>query len=181
MDRGWGFLKGRAGMSTTTDIQVRWAIPRDYHAIAQIDAASFAPHSNWSALQYREYLRGHNVIGLVADSSRLRHTLAGDVAGFMTYELHDGTTLHLTAIAVHPAVRHQGVGRAMIAKLVSKMNDSTRRTEIRAATREGNLTGQLFLRGCGFRCVRIERRYYADGDDAYVFRLRRAEIGSYVA
>ena len=157
---------------------VRWIIGNDLEAVADIDRASFDAAVNWNAGQYKAYLRQRNVVGWVADCSRLQHTLAGGIGGFITYEMQDGLYM-ITSIAVHPAVRHQGVGRAMIAKLVEKLRDSDRRASIMAATREDNLPAHLFFRGVGFRCTHTERRYYVDGADAYWFRLRKSDIGEY--
>jgi ribosomal-protein-alanine N-acetyltransferase len=95
-----------------------------------------------------------------------------EVVGFMIYELHP-KTLHVLNFAVHPDARRQGVGRAMVGKLTSKLTPSGRNTIV-LEVRETNLIAQLCYRSLGFRAVRVIRDFYHDcNDDAYQMRYRR--------
>src|SRR5262249_39723921 len=105
-----------------------------------------------------------NCIGMVAEQ-------ADKVVGYMIYELHK-TKLHIVNLAVHPTWRRRGVGRQMVAKLVSKLS-SHRRTRISLEVRETNLAAQLFFRALEFLAIKVARGYYDDtGEDAYLMQYQ---------
>ncbi len=141
-----------------TRVHIRWMIRRDMPEVLQIEQESF--DYSWTEEDFLRCLRQRNCIGMVAEQ--------GDkVVGFMIYELHK-TKLHILNFAVPAAVRRQGVGAQMVAKLVSKLS-SHRRTRITLEVRETNLAAQLFFRSQEFRAVRVLRAYYEDsGEDAFL-------------
>jgi ribosomal-protein-alanine N-acetyltransferase len=126
--------------------------------VLAIEHASF--DYPWCEEEFLRVLRQRNCIGMVAEH--------GDrVVGFMIYELHK-SKLQLLNFAVAPQLRRAGIGRQMVAKLVSKLS-SHRRTRIVLAVRETNLDAQLFFRVQGFRATEVLREHFADtNEDAYV-------------
>lgn len=151
-----------AGLTRITP-QIRWMLRRDMPETLAIEARSF--ERQWSEEDFIRCLRQRNCIGMVAEH-------AERVVGFMLYELHRNR-LHVLNFAVHPDFRRRGVGRAMIAKLRSKLS-SQRRNCINLEVRETNLAAQLFFRACGFRAVSVLRDFYVDSPDeaAYLMQLR---------
>jgi ribosomal-protein-alanine N-acetyltransferase len=71
----------------------------------------------------------------------------------MVYELHKDR-LQLLNIAVSPYWRFQGVGRAMVDKLMSKLRPG-RREQVHVLVDDGNLGAHLFFKATGFRATEI--------------------------
>ena len=146
---------------------IRWMIRRDMPEVLSIEKGSF--EFSWDEDDFIRFLRQRCCIGMVAEHGE-------QVVGFMVYELHR-KRFHLLRFAVHPDVRRQGVGAAMVAKLRSKQSRPTIRFEVR----ETNVPAQLFLQTFGFRAVAVLRGFYDDTDeDAYVMEYSKAQIGHLV-
>ena len=151
---------------STCQVHNRWMIRRDLAEVLAIEDASY--EFPWSEDDFIRCLRQRNTIGMVAEVNER-------VAGFMLYEMHR-QRLHVLNFAVQPAMRRRGVGAAMVAKLVSKLNQN--RNRIMLEVRESNLTAQLFFRSQGFAATATLRDFYEDTDEAaYLMQYR---VGSEV-
>lgn len=129
--------------------------------VLSIERASF--QFPWTEEEFLCCLRQRNCIGTVAESK------FGVINGFMIYELHK-STLRVLNFAVTPEVRGQGVGCAMVDRLVDKLSQQNRR-RIELEIRETNIEAQLFFSHRGFRAVRVLRQHYDEtGEDGYLFR-----------
>jgi ribosomal-protein-alanine N-acetyltransferase len=143
-------------------VHIRWMIRRDMPEVLEIEGEGF--EFPWSEDDFIRCLRQRNCIGMVAERD-------DRVAGFMIYELHK-LRLHVLNFAVAREFRRRGVGRQMVAKLVSKLSRE-RRTRILLEVRETNLAAQLFFRQCDFRAVSVLRDFYEDTtEDAYLMQYR---------
>lgn len=150
-------------------VHIRWMIRRDMPSVIGIEENSF--EFPWSEDEFIRCLRQRNCIGMVAE-------LSEQVVGFMIYELHKNR-LHILNFSVHPDFRRQGIGRAMVDKLVGKLSYQ-RRSRIMLEVRETNLPAQLFFKDLGFRAISVLREFYDDSpEDAYLmqFRYRPSETG----
>lgn len=137
-------------------------IRRDMPAVLAIEEQSF--EFAWTEDDFIRCLRQRNCIGMVAEQD-------DQVVGFMIYELHKNR-LHVLNFAVAQHMRRQGIGRAMVGKLLSKLSHE-RRNRIMLEVRETNLDAQLFFKQIGFRAVSVLRDFYDDSDeDAYVMQYR---------
>lgn len=145
------------------DVNIRWLIRRDMPEVLRIERECFP--CPWSEDEFLCYLRERHTIGNVCEVGQ-------QIVGFMIYELHP-KRLQLINLAVDPAYRWEGAGRAMIGKLVSKLVLG-RRERIAAEVNERNLPGQLFFRGCGFRAVKVLQNASDDGSAAYRMEYRLA-------
>lgn len=144
------------------DVQIRWLIRRDMGRVLQIEQDSF--ENPWSEEDFLCCLRQRNCIGMVAEH-------AGEVVGFIIYELHKAQ-LRVLNIAVAPESRRSGVGTQIITRLIEKLSQQRRR-EILLEVRESNLVAQLFYKAQGFRAVCVLRRHYEDTEeDGYVMRYK---------
>ena len=142
--------------------QVRWLIRRDMHDVLIIERASFP--DPWTEEDFLHCLRQRYCIGMVAERDGL-------IVGYMIYTLHD-KRLELLNLAVLPDCRRQGVGRAMVDKLIDKLNQQRRR-RISLKVIESNLPGQLFFRAMGFRARKVVHGWYDTTDeDAYLMDYR---------
>lgn len=137
---------------------VRWMIRRDFPEVHAIDAASFDPP--WGEEAMFAVLRQRNCIGMVAEKDER-------VVGFMVYELHR-EKIRLLTLCVHPEWRRRGVGRQLVYKLFAKLSEH-RRTSIEVLANERSLGAQLFLKALAFSAYGVERGFYCDGSDAYLF------------
>ena len=72
----------------------------------------------------------------------------------------------MTYVAVDPTFRRKGVGKALIARLISKLND--KRSRLVLFVSEYNLELQLFLKGVGFKAVQVRRT--DEGNSEYKFQ-----------
>lgn len=148
----------------------RWLIRRDMPEVLEIEWAAFDHF--WTEEDFLSVLRQRNCIGMIVSKSS-----CDPIAGFMIYELHK-YKLRLLNMAVHPDMRRQGYGRAMIERLVGKLHPS-RRKQIVLEVREENLCAQQFFRATGLVCTQVIRDHYADTDsDAYrfVFDIEAKEL-----
>lgn len=144
-------------------MHIRWMIRRDMPSVLAIEQASF--DFAWTEEDFIRCLRQRNVIGMVVEDE------ADKIVGFMVYELHKAK-LKILNMAVGREHRRQGVGSAIIAKLVSKLAHN-RRTRLAVELRETNLDAQLFYRANGFKAWRVLRDFYEDaGEDAYLMQYK---------
>lgn len=153
-------------MSTQAKIipHIRWMIRRDMDAVLAIESDCF--QFPWDEDAFIRCLRQRNCIGMVAED--------GDrVVGYMVYELHKHK-LHLLNFAVAWSHRGKGVGAAMVANLVSKLNRQ-RRTRMVTEVRETNLDALLFFRSQGFEATELLRDYYDDTDEDAIVMVRRCD------
>jgi ribosomal-protein-alanine N-acetyltransferase len=149
---------------------IRWMIRRDMPDVLHIEQQCF--EHVWSEDDYIRCLRNRNVIGMVAEHQER-------IVGSMIYELHK-SRLHILNFAVHPDFQRQGVGAAMVQKLVGKLSPRQgSRNRIMLEVREKNLPAQLFWRSLGFRAVSVLRDFYDDspGEAAYLFCYKIAPAG----
>ena len=149
-------------METMLRIHIRWMITRDMPEVLAIEDAVF--QFPWSEEDFVRCLRQRNCIGMVAEVEER-------VVGYMIYELHKNR-LHILNFGVHAGMQRQGVGRAMLDKLQSKLS-TQRRNRIMLEVRETNLEAQLFFRAMGFRAVSVLKDFYEDTpEDAYLLQRR---------
>jgi ribosomal-protein-alanine N-acetyltransferase len=137
-------------------------IRRDMPAVLGIENKSF--EFSWNEEDFIRCLRQRNCIGMVAEEN-------DKVVGFMIYELHK-TRLHILNFAVADESRRNGVGLAMVSKLLGKLSHE-RRNRIMLEVRETNLEAQLFFKSIGFKAVSVLRDFYEDSEeDAYLMQYR---------
>ena len=143
-------------------IHIRWMIRRDMPAVLGIENNCF--EFAWTEEDFIRCLRQRNCIGMVAEKD-------DEVVGFMIYELHKNR-LHILNFAVHEDQRRNGVGKAMVSKLLGKLSQE-RRNRIMLEVRETNLEAQLFFKSLGFRAISVLRDFYDDTvEDAYLMQFR---------
>lgn len=75
----------------------------------------------------------------------------------------------LMSIAVEPAARGLGVGRALLARFLEAMPEEGVHTIV-LEVRVSNAAARRLYEAAGFVPVGSRRRYYADGEDAVTYR-----------
>ncbi len=127
-------------------------------AMAAVHAAAFPAGEAWDAAIIAAQLGLPGVFGLVAD------------AGGMILARCTADEAEILTLAVDPAARRRGVGRALVTAAAAA-------AAARGATRlllevsAGNAAARALYDGIGFRRVGLRRRYYADGSDALILAL----------
>ncbi|MFI7588166.1 ribosomal protein S18-alanine N-acetyltransferase [Spongisporangium articulatum] len=95
----------------------------------------------------------------------------GELLGYAGL-LRPGPEADVQTVAVLPAAQGRGVGKALLAELVSQAaagGANTLMLEVRA----DNEPAVALYTGAGFERIAVRRRYYQPGDhDAWVMRLR---------
>jgi [ribosomal protein S18]-alanine N-acetyltransferase len=148
---------------------IRMLLRRDMQEVLEIERLSFG--FPWSDEDFLRVLNMGAVNACVYEAPHRGRETFPPLYGYMIYELHE-KRLHLLNFAVHPEFRSLGVGRAMVDRLLGKLNQQ-RRNRITLEVRERNLDAQLFFSLMGFRAVTVLRSWYADSDeDAYLFQFR---------
>lgn len=147
---------------TKLNPHIRWLIRKEMPQVLAIENVSF--EFPWSEDDFIRCLRQRNCIGMVAEHDEA-------IGGYMIYELHKNR-LYILKFAVHPNLRHMGIGSAMVRKLIGKLS-TQRRTRIALEVRESNLDALLFFKSQGFLATSIMRDFYEDTEeDAILMQYR---------
>ncbi len=94
---------------------------------------------------------------------------AGEIIGFVAGSVKylDEPVGHISGIAVNAEYRRMGVGTALIETVGNAFkNDGFRRMTLEV--RVSNIAARIFYAKLGFKRLYVEKRYYADGEDAIV-------------
>ncbi len=85
-------------------------------------------------------------------------------------EARDGLEVEVQAIAVHPGMRRQGVGRELLRHEIAQWR-ALRVRQVFLEVREGNAAAQQFYRNHGFTfCGRRRNYYHTPAEDALLMR-----------
>jgi len=126
----------------------------------------------WTEDDFLTMLRTRTCVGLVA-------TVDAQIVGFVVYLLQRDA-LAIENLAVHPDWQRQGIGAALVQRLIDNKLVPDRRNSLTAPVRERNLDAQLFFRHLNFRAIGILHEHYSDSDtdeDAYLFKFHRRGPG----
>lgn len=140
--------------------------PADLDEVVAIERASFTmPWSRGAFLYEMEQNRVARCL-VVRDGTRI-------VGYVCMWEVAD--ELHITNIAVHPACRRQGIGRAMLGSVLGDARERSLRIVV-LEVRPSNAEAIALYESFGFRVVGRRRGYYYDtGEDALVMEVSLRE------
>lgn len=155
---------GRSTVTGAEAVRIRYLIRRDMPSVMEInDELGIAT----SETEYKEFLRKRDCIGMVAEIDDV-------VVGYVMYRFSKQNT-EIVHFGVNPHASGKGVGRAMVEKLKAKDRIIKTRRKIIACVDEYNVAFQVFLRACGFRCVKAERGFFEHGD-MFLFELELERV-----
>ncbi len=132
--------------------------PATAEAMATIHAAAFPPGEAWNAAAFAAQLALPGVFGRL------------DPRGGLVLARAAGGEAEILTLAVLPAARRTGLGRALMAAAAA---EAARRGagELFLEVAAGNVAARALYAAAGFATVGRRRRYYADGQDALVLRV----------
>ena len=135
---------------------------RDVPEVMEIERGSFS--APWSAFTFRSLLRRRNAVLLVAEEGER-------IAGYAVLWIVSGGA-ELGNLAVRPAFRGQGTGRALLHEVLREAAAGGVGTVFLEVRKSNEAARQLYA-GAGFRFVGVRSDYYVSPrEDALVMRIR---------
>ena len=160
--------KDRAA-SAAGEIRISRMSEHDLIEVVEIEEESGLSRWGWAAY-YAELQSGNRDLMLVAypaKSSILEHRR---LAGYIVARETAGE-LHINNVAVREHYRRQGIGRALLARIVEEA-ERLRVTTAFLEVRHGNLAAQALYEQCGFKAIARRSNYYSSPtEDAVVMSL----------
>lgn len=147
---------------------VREMQPEDIPAVMEIDLNAFP--NPWPENTYRFELRKNPASHLLVIQTREPAQVVGAGGYWLIVD-----EAHISTFAIHPAWRHRGVGKVLLAALLRQavaLGAATAMLEVRA----GNAAAQALYAGYGFHPVGLRKGYYKNnGEDAVLMTAERIE------
>jgi ribosomal-protein-alanine N-acetyltransferase len=137
----------------------------DLPAVLQIEQASFP--SPWKEEFFLHELHHQYSRVLVA-------ALEGQVVGYLCrWCIAD--EVQILNVAVHPCYRRRGIGKTLLRDVLTEARlDGVRSVSLEV--RSSNTSAIALYEGLGFRQVTVRRRYYENGEDAYLMVCDLSEL-----
>jgi len=163
-----GFLMA-SSIHGDCEFRIREASYEDLERVIEINMSSLPEH--YPRYFWEQHLETWNRIFLVAEVPR------SGVVGYMMNRIEDDEGFfkgdfvrrgHVVSIAVLSDYRRRGIGLALMLEGMLRMRSHYGAQEVVLEVRVSNEPAINLYRGIGFKVVRILRRYYADGEDAYL-------------
>ena len=143
-------------------MNLRRAGAEDAGALARLEASAFA--DPWSLdLLSRE-------LDLASCRCWVLPAADGTLVAYATYRVA-ANEAELLRIAVAPGARRTGVGEGLFRDTLDRLGEEGFR-EVHLEVRSDNLPGRALYEKVGFEEAGSRRRYYRDGTDAILYRLR---------
>src|SRR5690606_1400281 len=93
----------------------------------------------------------------------------GEVLGYVLF-WHVADEIHLLNVAVAPAARRRGVGRALVEEVLAYGRGAAA-AKVLLEVRASNVAALRLYESLGFVRFNVRRRYYADGEDGVEMSL----------
>lgn len=157
---GWG---EPGGEGVGAGLGVRRATPADLDAIMEVERAAHA--HPWQRESFeREFTLEWSRIWVATEGER--------VAGFLAFwRVLD--ELHILDVAVHPDFQRRGIARGMLEMLIA-LGHAHEVISVLLEVRVSNKPAIALYKRLGFERMGRRKRYYDDGEDAWVMC---AELG----
>lgn len=136
-------------------VRVREGDRHDLPLMVRLEGESFA--EPWTRQMLDDSLHAPQVTCLVAEED-------GEAVGYCLFSCA-ADEAEVQSIAVSVGHRRRGVGRALVAALVSRARETGAR-RVWLEVRRANRAAAALYRSCGFTARGTRHSYYADGEDA---------------
>ena len=141
--------------------------PADLDEVMEIEQRSFP--EPWSRGMFLHELKLPFSKTLLARADDPPHALLGYVCRWLV-----GDEVQILNIAVDPACRQRGVGRALVEQVLQEAEARHIRT-VTLEVRPGNTAAVALYRSFGFSESGVRRNYYGCGEDAMQMSWTRAQ------
>lgn len=151
---------------------------RDIDAAVTIDLASFQPSDIGAERNDARATREKSLREELARSwarTRVARAPSGDVVGYVLF-WHVVDEIHLLNVAVAPASRRTGVGRALVLAVIAYARAHAA-AKILLEVRASNTAALGLYEKLGFTRFNVRERYYSDGEDGIEMVLDLATRG----
>ena len=142
---------------------IRPATRPDLASLLRIQSCS-PEAAQWTENDYERLL------GSQGAACCLAAEIGDKVAGFLVYQTVAAGEMEVLNLAVDPALRRQGIGKALLEHLLAQVVG-----EVFLEVRAGNSSAQRFYREAGFREVGRRPAYYRNPSEAAI--VMRKELG----
>jgi ribosomal-protein-alanine N-acetyltransferase len=138
-------------------INLRKFLSADLVKVMEIERNSFS--EPWPESYLKKFCKNHPHEFLVAENK-------GEVVGFVAGEISENLG-KVSLIAVDQNYREKGVGKKLLEFILNHFKEKGIRTVV-ARARTENEKGVAFLKSFGFEITEMIKKYYPNGDDAYL-------------
>lgn len=142
-------------------IIIRKFEPEDFPCVIDIERQVFNEHDPYFYMQFYETCSDGFIV------AEMNGLVIGYVVGFLAKE----GTGRIFSLAVHPAYQGRGAGSALLKELIGIFR-SFGAVEIILEVRSGNIRARKFYEKHGFYKIGIMEKYYNDGENACLMRLK---------
>jgi len=159
-------------MTTTPDtaaddgVTIRQADRADLLAVFRIEKAVFP--QPWPFASFEQFVGEPGFLVAVRNGAVVGYTVADVTPN------HGRDLGHLKDIAVHPRAQGDGIGRALLERVLFSLSVEGADV-VKLEVRGSNDVAQSLYEDVGFEPIRRVPDYYDDGEDAYVMVLDVAE------
>ena len=152
-----------------SEIRISRMSEHDLLEVVEIEEQSGLSRWGWAAY-YAELQSGNRDLMLVAYPDKSSILERRRVAGYIVARETAGE-LHINNVAVREHFRRQGIGRALLARVVEEA-ERLRVTTAFLEVRDGNIAARTLYERCGFKAIARRSNYYSDPpEDALVMSL----------
>lgn len=123
---------------------------------------------DWNERQYEQELKAPYTYAIVYENE-------GTIEGYAVFHLL-GADSELLSIAVNNSAQRKGVGSKLLHAGLSQL-DLDKTDCCFLEVRENNIKARNFYEKHGFNLFGIRKKYYADGENAALYRTEGAQIG----
>ncbi|MCX9015076.1 MAG: ribosomal protein S18-alanine N-acetyltransferase [Candidatus Methanoperedens sp.] len=142
-------------------ITIRKFQPDDFASVIEIEQKVFNEHDPF---YYMKFYETCSEGFLVAEVNSI---VAGFVVGYRVSE----DIGRIFSLGVDPGYQNMGIGSALLKEINLRLNLS-RVSEIVLEVRQSNVRAKRFYERQGFYVSGITERYYYDGENAYIMKLK---------
>ncbi len=135
--------------------------PADFPAVIDIERRVFNEHDPFFYMQFYETCSDGFIV------AEVNGLVVGFVVGFMAKE----TTGRIFSLAVMPEYRSRRIGSALLKELIEVFREYGA-SEVVLEVRISNIKARRFYERHGFSQTGILERYYTDGEDAFLMKLK---------
>ncbi len=134
--------------------------PADFARLCEIDRQCFPPRVAYSARDMAGFLRASGAHAIVAENSR------GAIVAFVL-TLAYRKRGYIVTLDVLPRYRGHSLGRRLMLESEKRLAAAGAQ-QVQLETAVTNRAAQALYQSLGYTFVRRRRRYYADGEDAWL-------------